>query len=150
MKQQEVKTRTGKKRGFASPVIPSVERAKEARVDNYGRDFTKWSFNGLHLSKGKLALEIVRAYVSKHPDTTYTKLKRIFSDELVRSYGVFVDAVTARKVSARKQRYYVGDDQLIRLKNGKVISVTNQFTNESIRPLVQIAKQNGMRVRHIG
>jgi hypothetical protein len=146
-----------------SVVMPSVEKAKAAKAakaaevektaktdksegKNFGRDFSKYQFNGQEFRKGKLVLAVVK-FIAEKQGCSFKKLLEIFPSELVRNYGVFTEASTARKMNASgKQRYFCQADQFIKLKDGSVVAVTNQISSNNIDPILEIARQNGCKI----
>jgi len=148
---------------FSVVSMPSVEKAKTAKTTaekteakaevkktdegkNFGRDFSKYQFNGQEYRKGKLVLAVVK-HVADKQSCSFKKLLEIFPSELVRNYGVFTEAATARKMNqSGKQRYFTQADQLIKLKDGSVVAVTNQIGSNNIEAILEIATQNGCKV----
>lgn len=151
-----------------SVVMPSVEKAKAAKAEvketakeavketektdksegkNFGRDFSKYQFNGQEFRKGKLVLAVVK-FIAEKQGCSFKKLLEIFPSELVRNYGVFTEASTARKMNnaSGKQRYFCQADQFIKLKDGSVVAVTNQIGSNNIDPILEIARQNGCKI----
>lgn len=151
---------------FSVVALPSVEKAKAVKVaktaevktevkdevknnegKNFGRDFSKYQFNGQEFRKGKLVLAVIK-HVAEKKECNFKKLLEIFPSELVRNYGVFTEAATARKMNnaSGKQRYFCQADQFIKLKCGSVVAVTNQIGSNNIAPILEIARQNGCKI----
>src|SRR3990170_1448921 len=96
--------------------LTSAAKRQAKKATNFGRDFSKYNFNGQKLRKGQLVLAIVSDFVNKHKCTA-AQLKKAFPDTLVPMYGVFADAAAAKRASTKKQRYFTAADQLIQLKD---------------------------------
>ena len=104
------------------------------------RDFTKYKFNGEVFSKGGLVRAMV-AQFCKDKKPSITKLREVFPDELIPTYGVFQEIAVAKKRSADKQRYFLKPEQVIKLKDGKTIAVTNQLTSSYLESFLAAAKK---------
>ena len=121
-----------------SAVVP-VEVKVEAKVV---RDLSKFTFNSTTLNKGQLALSIVKA-IAKSKRCTLDDLKGIFPKS-VNSYGVLIKpADEAISINERgKKLYFTNEDQLIKLKGGVVVAVTNQIGIKNINAIIEIGKLN--------
>ncbi len=123
-----------------------VEEKKEVKKITDGkRDFTKYKFNGEVFSKGGLVRAMV-AQFCKDKKPSITKLKEVFPDELIPTYGVFQEVSIAKKRSGDKQRYFLKPEQIIKLKD-KNIAVTNQLTSAYLDNFLQAAKKVGMKAQ---
>ncbi len=91
-----------------------------------------------------MARAIIVQFVKDHRNTTFEKLKEIFPDTIVPTYGVFAELSVAKKRSAEKQRYFIKPEQVIKLKD-KTITVTNQWTSVYIAKFLIEAKKHGYR-----
>ena len=105
------------------------------------RDFTKYKFNGEVFSKGGLVRAMVAQYV-KDKKPSMAKLKEVFPDELIPTYGVFQEVSVAKKRSGDKQRYFLKPELVIKLKD-KNIAVTNQLTSAYLETFLAAAKKLG-------
>ncbi len=122
-----------------------VEEKKEVKRKPDGkRDFTKYKFGGEVYSKGGLVHAMV-AQFCKDKKPSITKLKEVFPDELIPTYGVFQEVSVAKKRSGDKQRYFLKPEQVIKLRDGKSIAVTNQLTSAYLDSFMTAAKKVGMK-----
>lgn len=114
-------------------------------------DYTKYSFNGKHgLGKGKLVLEVLKAYVEEHKDITFADLRSKFPDDLcgqAKSLGVFADY--ANITSSKIKRYFTKEDQLIQLGDLR-IAVCSQWGQENIEGFIKHAKNLGFTITPMG
>jgi len=116
---------------------------KKRTADNFDRNFGRVKFNGETLSKGRAVHAVVAAFNEKKKPTL-SQLKDAFPDTLLKNYGVVQEIAKAKKYSVNgKTRYFVGNDDLIKTKDGKSIAVCNQFSTENIKPLIKHAKSLG-------
>jgi Fe2+ or Zn2+ uptake regulation protein len=120
-----------------------VEEKKEEKKKpaDGKRDFSKYKFNGEIYSKGGLVREIV-AQFCKDKKPSITKLREVFPDNLIPTYGVFQELSVAKKRSGDKQRYFLKPDQVIKLKD-KTVAVTNQLTSAYLEAFLVAAKKLG-------
>ena len=112
-----------------------------------GRDSRKFKFNNEEYGKGPLVFAVVRQYVADNPRTTINKLREVFPDELLHRFGIFQEIREAKKLSGDRPRFFMKDEQKIKLKDGKVVVVCNQFTAENIKPFLKAAKALGYNIK---
>lgn len=113
-----------------------------------GRDLTKYTFNGLtDLSKGRLALAVIR-----HIGETHTKLKlkdllEKFPDTMVAPYGVIKPKKEALEISKGRPRFFIKQEEMVKLSDGD-ICVSNQWTAERINEFISVAKKEyGLKIK---
>jgi len=107
------------------------------------RDNRKFDFlEHKALSKGKLALAIIRQYVSDFPKTNLATLQEVFeSEKIQKRYGCVEEIGKARKHTVNnRERYFFSEKDLIKLGNQRVV-VTNQWGLSTILPLITIAQK---------
>lgn len=136
-----------KKKAVAAIVHKKNATPKKKKSEKSDRDYSKWVFDGQRLGKGKLVHSIIKAILKKNPGHTMDSLKKVFPDELVPNYGVISDASAARKRSTDKKRYFVLPDQILTLRGGRKIAVTNQITTRNLTPILRAAKSLGISVK---
>lgn len=97
-----------------------------------GRNLQKFEFNGLkNLSKGQLVLNVIKKYVHDF-DPSYEELKMAFPDSLLKPYGIFQQLEVAEEQSRDRKRFFISDLDVITLKDGIRVCVTNQWTGERL------------------
>lgn len=105
------------------------------------RDTTKYDFEGLkHLSKGRLALTIVKRYCQEKKPTL-NELKEIFPDKIVLPYGMIRSLSEAKEASKERKRFFINDEDVITLTDGGKVCVSNQFTTERIAKVITICER---------
>lgn len=110
------------------------------------RDTTKFSFDNIHFyGKGKFVLELIKDYISNHPQTTFYELQQIFPDSLhSKSRGVVRHLSDIRQQMIQmpdlKNRYFLKPEEIITLSNGEQIVINNQWGNLFIN-FLEAAKQ---------
>ncbi len=119
---------------------------KKTTVKSSARDNSKFKFNGEEYGKGPLVRAVVAKYVEENPSTTYKQLKEVFADDLLKRFGIFQDEATAREISGKRDRYFLKETQVIKLKDKK-IAVCNQFTAANIQPFLKVAKALGFKIK---
>lgn len=108
------------------------------------RNLSKFSFDGkMNLSKGRLALAVVHKFVSD-TNPSLNEVKAMFPDEIVKPYGVVQSEVLAHELSPdpKRKRYFLDEDDIIKLNKGKVnkVCVTNQWTSDRFLKLLDVAE----------
>ncbi len=126
---------------------PAAAKVEAAKKEVKPKDRTKYSFNGVeNLGKGPLALAVVKFYVSKNPKVTFAKLKEVFPDTLMTKYGVFTDLKDGEKRSTGRNRYFLNEDQQIKVAD-KTVVVTNQWTADNFVPFLKAVKEMGYKIK---
>jgi hypothetical protein len=152
--QQIIEAAEGKPGG--KKVVASAAKKKEeddlGPKTFTGRDNSKYRF-GEHrnLPKGRLVLVLVRAYVEKKPNVSLSQLQDTFkSKEIQPRFGVVEDLKKAKAFSKNNvDRFFLKNDDLIKLANGTKIAVCTQWTSESIAKILKLASAQplGFRVK---
>ncbi|MBR3078584.1 MAG: DUF262 domain-containing protein [Prevotella sp.] len=132
--------------------VPIVEQQKSRR--NMNHDLTKYSLNGSpFMSKSEFVPVLVRTYVEKHSDMTYKQLKAIFKDSLCAPGFKFKGFLCSEKEyndwdNPLKEKRYQPNKPLRRLISADDIAffVNTQWTQESLKRIVKLAKDEGMIV----
>jgi hypothetical protein len=139
---------------LSKPKMKVVEKAPS----HSGKDFTKYKlvFEGTKLeglTKGRLALQIVKLYVGSKKGISLKALKEVFPDTIVKinSYGLVQELNFAQKKSetGHRDRYFMKPEEVIKLKD-KTIAVCNQISLKEITVIIGIAKTLGMKVSVAG
>lgn len=125
---------------------PPKEEIETEEIVTAGRDNSKLKFNGELYGKGPLVRAVVAQYVTDNPGTTYKKLKEVFPDGLLKRFGIFQDEETANRIAPKGGRYFTKPEQMIKLKDKKVV-VCNQFTLTNIQPFLKAAKDLGYKIK---
>jgi len=115
---------------------------------SFSKDKTQYQFLEKIYNKRQLVLAIVTHHLQTHPDTALDQLRRIFPDELHRSYGVFALLEKAEEKGGAK-RYFLNEEQLLQTGDGYKIAVCNQWGIGNISPILEIAKSQGYQVEEI-
>lgn len=123
-----------------------AEKTKQKVSTPTGRDNSKFKFNGELFGKGPLIRAVVAQYVADNPNTTYKQLKSVFPDELLKRFGIFQDETTAKAIAPKGGRYFEKPEQMIKLKDRKVV-VCNQFTLSNIQPFLKVARSLGYKIK---
>jgi hypothetical protein len=117
-----------------------TEEIKPVKIDiKKGRDLTKYKFNGVEYNKGRLVHAILNEYV-KTKKPTLKQALTLFPPEIVPPYGTIAEVKEARKLSKLRPRFFLKDEELIRLKDS-VIAVSNQWTVDRVNRIITIAKK---------
>lgn len=112
-----------------------------------GRDYSKYDFNGQKgLTKGKLALAIVKKYVEDNPKATLAKMEEVFESKTIQPrYGVLEELTKAKKhTKNNRERYFLKPEEIIKIT--PKAAVTNQWSGDTLKPLLVIAKKLGYKI----
>lgn len=128
--------------------VAKVKQIKPARDPNAPiiRDRTAYNYRGGSYGKGQLVLAILRQHILDNPNTTHDQLKKVFPDELLRGYGIFKKYEDALNMSKTRKRYFLKEDQQVKLGCGTVVCVSNQFTSDNIIAFLDLAKKLGHKI----
>ena len=122
-------------------------------------DSTKYSLNDSEpLSKGKLAVAIVKEYVKKYPMATFVEIKQKFPDSLMSSSykckGLIVSTNELKNSDLHpkyrnKRYYYDTTDYWLRSSDGIDFLVNNQWDINSIGNIIDIGIHEGFSIKII-
>jgi hypothetical protein len=117
---------------------PAKEQTVLVKLNQTGRDNTKYLFNGVEHNKGRLALAIVKEYAKKK--VSYKKLLEVFPVDLTPPYGFVKPLDEALEIGKKRPRFFTKEDEQIKLSDG-LYCVSNQLTKERISELIRIAEE---------
>ena len=127
--------------------IPVEDEQEAPKGKSAGRNKDQYKLDGELYGKGRIVQAVVRKYVTDNPKVTYKQLKEVFPDELLNRFGIFQDETTARSLSGARDRYFLKEEDGIKLGDRKVVFTSSQFTAETVQPVLAIArKQLGMKI----
>lgn len=121
------------------------KKALEAFTQVVNRDYTKYNFNRqTKLGKGKLALEIIKKYITDHNNISFNELQSIFPDKYQGSLGVIrqLDLINTKDLS----RYYSKPEEIISLADGTKIVVCSQWGVGNINYIIKAAQELGYTI----
>lgn len=125
---------------------PRQHRPRVPQRSKGERDRSVYEFAGSTYGKGQLALRIVAKFVEDNDSCDINVLKAAFPDTLLRSYGIVQEIEEARRRSGSKPRYFMGENKTIKLSDGTVVVVSNQYTTENFQPFLKRAKELGYAI----
>lgn len=114
----------------------------------------KLSLNGGPVvSMSRFVLDVVRAYMNKHPESTYSHLKSVFHDDLC-CYGYRFKGLLCSEdvyndwVNKLKEKRYMPNarDRRLISADGVAFYVNTQWTKDGIGGIIKIAKAEGYKV----
>lgn len=98
-----------------------------------GRDFTKYEFKDITYSKNRLVLAIIKDYVSKNPDISFSGLEKIFPQTLQGRETFTTETIAKNK---RDRRNFIKPEELIILSD-TVIAVSTQWGKGNIERFIK-------------
>ena len=125
---------------------------KQGRSHSKKRDTTKYSLNGgaSYFGKGRFVREVVAAYLSAHPNITFSQLEQLFPDDLQGSYGVVrsLDDIykSAHDPKDLKTRYVMDEDKILCTKDGVKFVVSNQWGSYNFPHILELLDKWGWYV----
>ncbi|QOP44469.1 hypothetical protein FJR45_11120 [Sulfurimonas sediminis] len=82
-------------------------------------------FNGKRINAlNRLVIEIVKKYVSEHPNISYIDLKKVFRDEIGGSRGIIKNKqdfeIWKQNIKDPEKRFFIKDNEIVKLANDEV------------------------------
>jgi hypothetical protein len=129
----------------------------ESHASNkYKKDNSRYEFNGNSYRKNRLALAFIQQFVVDHYEKSLADFQEIFPKKSYGGKEVVLAAVVARKQSetpnskGRKARYYfVKDDEIILLHDGKSVAVLDWWNKDNIQNILKLAKKFGYKIEKL-
>lgn len=119
-------------------------------------DHTKYCINGSEpLSKGRLAVRIVKEYVKKNPSLTFNEIKQVFPDDLIlskyRGQGLIVSVEDLSNSPLepiyRNKRYYFDTKEFwLKSSDGIYFVVNNQWDINCINNIINVERDAGFDI----
>lgn len=137
--------------GAAPRANPIILEASMPRPEADGRDLTKYRFGGETLGKGRLVLALVKQYVRDHPEADFAALRAAFPDALQGDSPIQFSS--ARNVVARlddvasedRKRYFIAEDELVRLRDS-IVLVSREWNRFNIQNVLTTAARLGYTI----
>lgn len=111
------------------------------------RDKTKYMFEGKVYAKNRLVLAVIKNYVQQF-NPTYQELTKVFDKSLQGSLGVVELYSNVIKISDASKRFFLKDEDIIKLSNTKV-AVCTQWGIFNIVKFIKQAKALGFNIETI-
>ena len=119
-------------------------------------DHTKYCINGSEpLSKGRLAVRIVKEYVKKNPSLTFNEIKQVFPDDLIlskyRGQGLIVSVEDLSNSPLepiyRNKRYYFDTKEFwLKSSDGIYFVVNNQWDINCRNNIINVGRDAGFDI----
>ena len=121
---------------------------------NYNHDRTQYSLNGKPAtSKSQFVFDVVKAYITKHPDKTYSELEKVFHAGLCTIGHKHIGLICSEKKYAawdnkyKNRRYSAGrPDGALHSADGITFYVNTQWSIASMGDIIKLAKTEGFKV----
>ncbi len=117
------------------------------------RDLTKYSLDGeTYMSKSEFVPYVIKQFVNKYNQLSYSELKSIFQDSLMESSFRFkgllctIEDFTNWDNIYKNKRYKVNDDNLLVSSDGVQFYVNSQWTKDSVENIIRVVKDYGFEV----
>lgn len=109
--------------------------------------------NGRLTYKSRLGYDVVKEYLSKHPDCTMNSLKEIFNDALLGDWNQWkmleenIEYAKSLKDLTGSHRHLVKRQFILKSGDGIKFVVSNQWSIVNVMNLIQFIKEQGWRFR---
>jgi len=129
-----------------APQLPVIGGTNEENKDE--KDYSKYRLDGkLVGGKGKLVLEVVKAYVRNNPDITLKEINNVFKGLLSEKLG-FVDTYDNARIKFKGQvkeiRHFLKEP--INLSEEQTIVVSNEWNRRNIKKFITRATNLGFKI----
>lgn len=127
-------------------VIPQIVfQRQQVDTPKFSHDNTRYSINGSRfLNKRRFVYQLVKLYVTQHPQLTFSELEQIFTPMLQGSLGVIRPITHIRN---KYDRYLMKDDELLHSADGIDFAVCSQWGIFNITKVVERAKELGYEIK---
>lgn len=109
--------------------------------------------NGKATYKSRLGFDVVKEYLSKHPDTTMKKLKEIFNDDLLGDWNQWkvleenIEFAKRLKDITGSYRHQVKRQFVLRSSDGINFVVSNQWSTVNVMNLIHFVDKQGWDIK---
>jgi hypothetical protein len=119
------------------------EERREARKSS--KDYTRYLFNNQEYNKRRLVLAVVKKWIAENSPETFDELVKVFPQSLHRG-NLFVTKAEAEEISQRqngKQRYFLGEEDIICFSDLSCYAVSNQWNINSVSAFIEHSRKLG-------
>ena len=132
----------------------STNGTQTGSASTISHDRTKFSLNGAPAtSKRQFVLDVVKAYIKKHPEKTFDELKTVFHSELCSPGFKCIGLICSEEEHAawnnkyKNKRYTIGQpDGTLRSADGVNFYVNTQWSIDGMAGILNLAKSEGFKV----
>ena len=109
--------------------------------------------NGKVSYKSRLGFDVVKEYLSKHPDTTMKTLKEIFNDDLLGDWNQWkvleenIEFAKRLKEMTGAYRHQVKRQYVLQSSDGVKFVVSNQWSTVNVMNLIRFIKEQGWNIK---
>ena len=128
-------------------IILKNNKPSSQKQEQTNRDKTKYMFEGRVYAKNRLVLAIIKKYVELN-NPSFELLSNVFDKSLQGSLGVVELFDNAIKISDASKRYFMKNEDILILKNQKVV-VCTQWGIFNIVKFIKQAKSLGFNIEII-
>ena len=128
------------------------EKVKPKRNPKQNKDFSKYLFEGKTYGKSRLVLAVVKQYAEDHHPATFEELEDAFPSSLQGSLGVvkrIEDVSDKYKGNGGVKRYFIKEDEIIRLSSGEQVIVCTQWEINNTELLIKHVLEYGYNIKQI-
>ena len=130
-------------------VISSLEEEESGILNEFfgglpeksSKDYTQYRFDDKTYNKTRLMWAVAKKYATENKDVSLDDMKKIFDKNKVCSKS---DAIKNNKKSNIK-RWLTKPDEIIKLKNGEEIAMSNQWTKALVDEFIRKKQKNHIK-----
>jgi hypothetical protein len=111
------------------------------------KDGSCFEFNGQYHGKGRAVHAVLKNMVLKNPDITLAELEAPFEGVAKNKYGVCKELSVAKELSTKFKRFFLREDDLIKLKDGTKVAVSKEWGSTNMPGFVTKAKELGFNLK---
>ena len=106
----------------------------------------EYEFEGdVYTAINQLALNVIKAFAAKHPDATLEDLENTFSP-FTRYKCVVQKIEEINDTEKQGNRFFLKENDLIKLKNGTVLAVVNFWESPNMPSFIENARKQGLLI----
>ena len=129
--------------------LPDVDTAAKSMVTNGIKNSKLYEFNGKTYGVGRLVLAVVTQYAKDNPGVDFASLQTAFPAALRGGTGVVQlksQVSDADQGIGGTRRYFVNDDEVVKLSNNVEVLVSDQWTKEKMPEFIKNASGLGYTI----
>lgn len=111
------------------------------------KDGSCFELNGQFHGKGRAVHAVLKCMVVRNPDITLTELEAPFEGIAKNKYGVCKELSIAKELSAKFKRFFLRDEDIIKLKDGTKIAVSKEWGSTNMPGFVAKARELGFNLK---
>lgn len=109
------------------------------------RDYSRYVYKGINYNKRNLALFVLSDWICKHKPMSLKELKTQLNEVVKDRVFVLLEQIQGYK----KDRYYIGENDILTLPSGEIIAISNQWSLGSLERVLHFVERDGFVVEKV-